>query len=450
MIPISGHVAFFNYEYYFVETLDVCLGWSNKSANGSEQGCQPFTVSFDLASSTIMLPNARISEQHTFGYSCSPLSHCQLDAGLSPCRYNLTEGLCNEAAVPLSLFSTPMTTSPDMPGMNFSLMNYTEDWELGKYGILGLSPMSPFWQYLREIIKPVSRFASDKDLIQVSLNYKLLNMDQVYRLDQMILFDSYLELNSVNVERNSITVAQPANATNWVYQDLELVRFSDDPPSKFNACVSNTMNYFLYTENFTSFWKPRILRQLCGNETECLKHNSVVGDVENIYLTLYTPGNDESRIKVILDPNSFIKFDEQNRSVIILGDVTADTSSSCPTGTQLILGRLFFSKVNMVIKVMVDGSFQVGLYKAGDAFRIFFFLGTLVVVNMLAIVTTLLVMRAVRRNSQAYVEGSYRAIIDNYRRDYDMLRPDKKALAISQPAFDLHTFTVKCRDRGTY
>lgn len=446
-IPITGHVAMLDDQYYFVETMDLCLGMESKAQGLVKNDCDRFSMAIDLDSSLIMLPNARISDQHTYGYSCTPQVYCKVASDLHPCEYNLTVGYCNTAFVPMRFFSDETFESENPPLMNFSLMNSTVGWELGKYGILGLSPKSPFWGYIREAADWTS---ADKDFLQFSLSYNLMSTGEVYRLDRMMLRDSYFLLNSMNIERNSVTVEQPPEESNWIIRDLEIIRFNEDTPRRYNACISNSLNYFLYIQNFTTEWQPRIMTQLCGKSDGCVANNSIIGDVENIFFALYKPGNDESRVKVILDPNDYINFDENGNAVVVLGDVSADIHHTCPPDTQLILGRLFFSKVDLVVQVKRDGGFQIGLHKEGENFRIFFVLWNTVIFNFLLIVSTLLVLRTVRRNSTAYMEAHYRAIVEGYRRDYDMLRKAKKAVAISQPVFDLRTFTVACNGRGTF
>lgn len=447
-LPISGHVAAFEGEVYFLETIELCLGKNIEKPLNQQGDCENVKFVMDLGKRSIILPNALIYDQHTFGYFCNPQMSCHQQSFLYYCSYNTTYAVCHPAQVPVRFGPGDTFLNNDMPRMNFSFVNDTFQWELGTFGILGMSPESSFWRYVRQNIKSGTQ---GKQNIQFALGYNFTNHEQAYRLDKLMLHSSGWFINSKQVKDDGILVSLPANSTVWTIPQIEVVRFSGDTPGNHDACVSNVMNKFLYIENFTSLLKPRILKQLCGNEQVCFEKNSVLGDVDNIYLTLYKPGNDESRVKVILDPFDFIMFDENDKAVLGIGDVNEDKTNQCPQNTSLILGRLFFSKVWLIIQLNEDESFHIGLHQQPSDYHIFFFMAFLVIFHLLMIYLSLLVIRTYSRNTKQYIEFKYRQIIEGYLNSYDKEQFERMLLEKSSPQFNLQSFTRTFNhNRGTF
>lgn len=436
-IPLSGHAARVRGEIYFMETMDICLGLMFSSPGGDTQACKNVSMVMDLGSSSILVPNSKIHDQHTFGYYCDPEMNCIERPQLFICRYNFTSALCNPGQVPLQFNSQNIELGEAIPYFSFGFVNESFSWELGNYGILGLSPLSTFWNYVRASSTNSSVF---QKLNQFILSYQLSCESTAYSLDKLMIDSSGWTINSLKLEAGSIVVDLPETSSVWSIPNMELLKFGLDKPTFHTACVSNVMNKFLYIENFTSNFKPTILNQLCGNEKECKEANSVMGDVDNIYVTLYKPGSELLKTRVILDPHSFIKFDSSGTAVLVIGDISEDTSNQCPSNTTLILGRLFFTKASLVIHVLTEGGFRIGLYQTPTEYQIFFFMSTLVIGNMIFIICALLILKTRRRKARGYIEQRYKQILNMYLKAGSFESPQKFRLQDSEPHFDLKSF----------
>jgi hypothetical protein len=447
-MPLSGHVAAFEDQKYFLETLELCLGKNKESALETLDDCEPTTFVMDLGKKDVILPNALIYDQHTFGYYCNSKMNCHREDIVYICEYNITYAFCNPAQVPVRFSSLDRFVDNNIPLMNVSLVNQTFQWELGTYGILGMSPESQFWTYARDNLRPIN---TDNQHIQFALGYNFTHNERLYQLDKMIMHTSGWYINSRSVQDDSILIDLPPNSTVWTIPQVKVVRYAQDKPLNLDACVSNVMNNYFYIKDFNCDLKPRILKQLCGNARVCYQSNSVLGDVDNIYIALYRPGNDESRVKVILDPFDFIMFDANNKAVLGIGDVNDDKSSQCPAGTSLILGRLFFSKAWLIIQLNDDNTFRIGLHQQASDYHIFFFMAALVVFHLLMIFLSLLAIRTYKRNSRGYIEARYQLILEGYLKSYDRQKFEIMCLEKSSPQFDLKSFrrTVNFQ-RGTF
>lgn len=419
-LPLLGHLAysFTDDSYSNFETLPLVFGGNHTDWRSDYQ---LMSMILDLSSAVILLPNSRINSQQTWGLKCAAHELCSVDKNrTASCRYNQTNGKCNPAR---SIMRFSAEDEPEdkenPPTLNFSLINDTDEWTLGRNGVLGLSPLSPFWSFLTAAYE--SR--QEIDFVQVSISYEIADKMQAFDLKHMMLMNSFFTVNSNNAINKAIVKPLPENSSFWLLPEVEILRWDQQVPVFHEACVSNTLNKYLYFDDFNSDMRHRILDQLCPNKTApCDKSHADFGLVDNIYVTVRQTGNDELFVRIILDPLEFVNFDSQGRPVFMIGD-TADISSSiCPQNTTLAMGRLFFSEAGLVIRARSSGRYEIGLYRLPTESHIFLVMTCLLFMQLLVIMLSLLVLKTCKRNDREYIEEQYKHIIEEYNKQQTVLR----------------------------
>lgn len=415
-LPVYSHSANITGHIYFFETAPFIMG-QHQEADTTDG--QTMNMTIDLSSPTILLPNADVESQSTYGFKCKAAESCTVSHGENICRYNDTQGLCIDAYAPLR-FSSKEAIDTSSYSLKFQLMQDVHRWTIGKNGVLGLAPTSEFWTYITSAYRQSSQF----NFIQLSFNYEIIDPATAFNLSALMLQNSQIDINNLLVMVGAIVKDQKSSIY-WSIDGLQFYTNHTDPGSAYNTCVVNTANNYLYYVNFNSQLKGNLLYQLCGSYQSCSEKQSVVGDVENLYLILPREGNNGSTVKIVLDPNEFIKFDADSNAVFTIGDIADLPPELCPEDTQLAIGRLMFTKVNFIIRAYPDGTFQVGLYSPGQEFYIFVLMTCLVFGNLLIIVLSLLVLKTINRNSKTYIESQYKDIVNKYLEPFDLLKDIK-------------------------
>ena len=413
---ISGHLSYNSStdSYNIFEAVQLFFG-VNISVRDWSANTEKYEMIIDLSYSDILMPNGIIDSQKNWGFMCSQESFCSIDYDeIHYCQYNATFGKCNYAKTVVRIKdSDKPDNATDPKVLMFNLLNDTEDWTLGNYGVLGLSPRSNFWQYL------VIAYESQRgiDFIQISLDYNIGSKDSTYSPTGITLRDSSMTVNSAKMMRKAIMRELPSDSAYWVLQEVYVSKYSGAEYYSTDACIANTLNNFIYIENFTSDIQPHIFAQLCNKteESKCTRVNSVVGQVDNIYVELSKEGNDESSVRIILDPLEFINFDDDDNAVVVIGDSDDIPRGLCPNGTRLAFGKLLFSKASLVMRVTPGGAFEVGLYSVPNEFHIFIFMFCLFFTQLLFIIITLAILNTVKRNSRTHIQQRYKYILDQRR-----------------------------------
>lgn len=419
-LPLVGHLAysFTDDSFSNFETLSLVFGGNQSNW---QTNTQPMSMILDLSSAAILLPNSLIHSQQSWGWKCSAQDLCSVDkSSAAACRYNQTSGKCNNASSLMRFSAQDQPKNKDKPPLlNFSLINDTDEWTLGRNGVLGLSPQSPFWNYLTAAYE--SR--QEIDFVQVSISYQISDETKAYDLKHTMLVNSYLTINSNNAINKAIVKPLPENSAHWVLPEVEILRWDQQEPVVEEACVANILSKYLYFDNFNTDMHERIMGQLCPNKTApCDKSHADFGLVDNIYVTIRQTGNDESTVRAILDPLEFVNFDPQGRPVFMIGDTAEIPATTCPQNTTLAFGRLFFSKVGLVIRARPAQKFEIGLFKLPNESHIFLVMICLLFMQLLLVMLSLLVLKTCKRNEREYIEEQYKQIIELYNRQQTVLR----------------------------
>ena len=220
------------------------------------------------------------------------------------------------------------------------MIDETQDnnWPLLEWGVLGLSPKGSFFTYLLDLY-------DDSLSVSFALKHSVINSN-VGTSSLAFKLDAYL--NPIVSKHYSIKDAlgpfQRESKTKWWVLNGS-VSLDDSELSYQNKKIcldSFTNGFFGVVEALV--WCQRIRNKVCLSSKKCSRINATLENAPKINLII--EGHDLS-----ISPEEYIYFDNEGMQCRI-GDTPASLEhQTCPPGTQVVLGKLFFQKYTPIFTV---------------------------------------------------------------------------------------------------
>ena len=308
------------------------------------------TMIADLGFSQVYVPD---STTGTFGINCDDQNLCTKSAQTEQCQYSL-DTPCVSASTILRFNQVKMPDQP-VPALPFKLFTGKDDWvsNYDKNGVLGMSPKSSFWTYL------LSSYNTqvDKDYIDVSLNYAIKDKSDTYNLNKVVFKNSQMTIGGRQSKNDLDLVKLTQVGDSWVIPSVTLSFWRGDKRT-VDLCVDNTINsFFMLSANYLSEVTKNINNQLCNKDDGCDRKKSAILNVDNISAA-YMNTN------VTLASREFVEFIDADKAAI---GITAIAASRPCSAYSYAVGRLFFTKAELTIRVSDGPSFQLGFSDLTDS-----------------------------------------------------------------------------------
>jgi hypothetical protein len=292
------------------------------------------------------------------GIDCKLENQCQ-ETAVDTCAYNGQTVSCSKATT-LMRFE-PVAADGSTNKLSFNLVTPDGNWisKFGQNGVWGMSPKSPFWDFLDKTYR-------QGDSLDLSYKLALKSDDDMYRTDTIALDDkSQLTLNGRAETTDTAWTDVNASYSAWVWPNAKLTLTSGKPNNSMPVCIDNSVNaYFMVSEEDYDNLRDHVNGQLCeieDGEDYCYKNGSNFANVDDMEITL--SGNDKKSVSVNLGAFDFIHYDSQDRGLFGVEKLSASALCSQQKGVQFAVGRLFFTKAEMTIRSLSGGKFQLGFSK---------------------------------------------------------------------------------------
>lgn len=336
--------------------------WGVDPAN-NRQG-QTIPAILDVSFNYLMLAQRTSESQSSFGITCENTYDCEIYGPQAACIYSGVDVSpnCQDAGAMLQ-FQDFKNVENSAPTVAFKLFSPNEYWvgNYSKNGVFGLGPLSPFWNYLN------ANFTKQdaQQYIEVSVAFKTQDTTNSIDPSRVQFTDSYLTVNGrfgINepvvqpfvLKSNQTFGAFPV----WVFSDAQVNYQSAGIDRKSALCVDNTANAFFISADAIAI-KRQVSRQLCNADGGCVKSNSTLSNVKPIKISF---SNSEKSFSMQVTANEFINFDPDTGAALIGIVDIAGTKCALESGFNIIdgVGRLFLTKVEFIVRIANDNSFQIG------------------------------------------------------------------------------------------
>ena len=269
--------------------------------------------------------------------------------------------------------------------LELRLIEETQDnnWPLLEWGVLGLSPAGRFLTYLLDL---------SGDSVTLALKHSVVD-SKADTASLAFKLDAYLNpipSKHYKVEDILGPFQMEPNSKWWVLEGSVALGDSELGYKHKKFCVDSFTNaYFGVVEALV--WCQRIRNQVCPSSEKCSKTNANFDNAPKIQLIIH--GHDLS-----LSHEDYIYFDQEGMQCRI-GDTPASLEhQTCPPGTQVVLGKLFFEKFTPIFTLTPDHAF-ISLAKRfkvpPSGYSIWIVFGSL----MVAVVTVGVVYVVVKKNT---------------------------------------------------
>ena len=238
-------------------------------------------------------------------------------------------------------------TSIDM--IDFKLVNTSDGWvnRYGRNGVIGINRNSNIWMYIYK--------AYDNHIYDISMYYKIDDYSRVLDTAHTDIHDSLWIINGryeMNEPIRQQYIVSDAYDT-WIYHNMDISISNTYTVNGVRSCIDNTVNsYVMIPDAKTTV--SNILYTLCGNRDVCYMNNSHMNRLTDIVITYNGYRHDDvDKDSVNIRPDEYINYLDSGTVVVGISDISSSYACSKDIDNKYAdigLGRLFFSKVEFIIR----------------------------------------------------------------------------------------------------
>lgn len=360
----------------------------------------------DIGYSDVLIPNGQTG---TFGIACEAKDSCFVGLHSGTCSYGFKDKAtfpCIDAKAFLRFSNSSLDNKKVVP-LGFNLFQGDDNFSK-KYsakGVLGLSPSSPFWNFLISAFEKID----GEDYIAVSLYYNIEKKGLSYDISKVDYSTSHLVVNGRYTTTEQVAMKVVNNQTYW---QIPNVTYSllNQKEEKRSVCVDNSSSQVVFFSKQYEDLIKQVSQKLCGKDSGCKKDESETDKINLSYFKF--KGDDGSELRIEIDGSDLVGWSSDDTAIIGIGDIKQ--SSACEN-EEIAFGNLFYTKIELSLRVKDGPQFEIGVSKNNSPTVWIYFIcfGILVADLILVVLGTL----AMRKFLAKYQIVNYESITESLKRD---------------------------------
>lgn len=313
----------------------------------------------DLGFNDVYIPDGK---NGPFGMECLEKNGCFVQDSSKDCPYGRPKDSSAVSCSPANAFlrfSNSTLKDKNVVKLPFKLIKGDDKYieKYSKHGVLGLSPKSPFWNYLLTAFDK----SNGQDYFDISFYYNIENQKYAYNISESDYSSSHAVINGRYTTTDSAVIKVddgPLSVKDYWQVNGVTVKLLDRPEQVKDLCIDNsTLNAYLFTKDYQAVQKS-ISQKLCGKDSGCVKSNSKVRNLDNSLFTF--TGSDNIKVTIQVSGSDLIGWASDDSVIIGIKDISDSPACSL---SDIALGPLFFTLAELSIRVRDGPKFEVGLSK---------------------------------------------------------------------------------------
>ena len=293
----------------------------------------------------------------------------------------------------------------NIPKLKVGLVQTQQDdnWQLDKWGILGISPKGDFFNYLRKIY-------SKSENIMVALKHTLSEADSDNNLLRYIVQVYMNPDKAKHYEDKNVIGPYQIPTTNDYWNVRGSIKLGDTQFSykDQNICLS-TIGNELFGVIDSLVWCNEVKKLVCKGDTQhCTKTKADLDKAPKIVITF-------EKDTIEFDSTDYVYFKDDDLQCRF-GDICDQRSEGvCDTDTQVVLGKMFFEKYTPLLNLNTKtGETSVSFAKDFKApkERVIIWLIIGIVAAIIAVLALVYIIVKKRKELAADPDSSYEEIVN--------------------------------------
>ena len=249
--------------------------------------------------------------------------------------------------------------STEVPMIPVNILQEYQTWKPTQIGFLGMSPKSPFWDYI------VTSFNNEQPIMDISFFYRANNIDKLFDQgpESKNFKNALVTFNGNSIFSKPAFVDVSMDKTFWLLEFATLSRKANqEQPEAVKVGIANSLNVTFLIKNFDEF-KKGVFKELCDNEEGCKRVGSQVNQVDNVILRFAnssTPDDGSKQVEIVIQPEEMFYFDDDGDCILLIDDITKpEYQTSFDPDADLVLGLLAFGKREILFRAFDNKTMQI-------------------------------------------------------------------------------------------